>query len=113
VRAYVRIATTPTEDKEPKVRALLMAALNGASFSPHLPGVSFHCQSPLEDDLSDGIDPAIATVVRMAASGCSLSATLGFEPQMGAPEQMLALQETLLTMIDQAAVVAEQQSVHR
>lgn len=50
----------------------------------------------------DGLDPQLATVIRLAADGCWMAALFGFEAGFESDVKLRAVQSTLLRLIDEA-----------
>ena len=99
LRAYVIAATTPEEEFDAMMAALLAAVTSNPPLLSAMREADAIWQQRAE---SDGIDVGLATIIRLAADGCWMSALFGFEAGFESDVKLRAVQNTLLRLIDDA-----------
>ncbi|HEX8463661.1 MAG TPA: TetR/AcrR family transcriptional regulator [Abditibacterium sp.] len=108
LRAYVTVGTTPEQDFDVMMAALLAAVTSNPALLGTMREADARWQNRAEND---GIDPQLATVIRLAADGCWMSALFGFEAGFESEAKLRAVQKTLLRLIDRA--IAESEEVEK
>ena len=99
LRAYVRVSTAPPGDSDALAHALMAAV----TVNPQLLGAMREADARWQGRAeNDGIAPDLATIVRLAADGCWLSALFGFEAGLEGAAQRSAVQRGLLDIIEAA-----------
>lgn len=99
LRAYARVSTTPDEPSDAVAAALMVASAQSPALLEPMKAAGARWQARAEND---GLDPDVATVVRLAADGCWLSSLFGFEAGFESRARLESLQNVLLRLVEQA-----------
>lgn len=97
LRAYVRVSTTPESEIDALSGALLAALNENPTLLNSMKKADRRWQQLAEND---GIDVALATLIRLSCDGCWLSGLFGFDAGFESKSQLMALQNSLLQLIE-------------
>ena len=104
LRAYVRVSTAPQDDSDALAHSLMAAVTINHRLLGAMREADARWQKRAEND---GLPADLATIVRLAADGCWLSALFGFDAGLESQAERRAVRNRLLEILAEATQTEE------